>query len=803
MAPKAIILPPTTTHPSDLLRGAFAEQLLFSSSAINPMHSPWLDLCRLSNQSHIDSDNNSPPLPTSNSIVNGSRLTAVATEETAQSLRRFESAAECGQIDCILQQLRDHYHCEDRYCVRPVEHQQPARRYLRTLCKKEEIIRHCKWHKKRAETLKFGFLRFSCMDDCQQRVDDGEEPDQADADGGCQFNGKQTHYHCIETDCDKVYISTSDVQMHANYHRKTNAIRMQGFLRVRNLETCQEPDCPYANQQTTHFHCLRDGCQFTFKNKGEMEKHKVYHLKGEQLLSDGFKKFFKGDKCKFVNCRYDGKLNHIHCIRANCNYVFHSSGQLMSHKRKHEKSQQQTHLITGVGGHNHLSDCDTSSVSADNSLLDLSVGVRAGGGHCGSNGSDGQSLNSSANGINFPALHSAPHSLPSPTPTPGHHQQLKPVVSTPDAPNSSNNKVLQITSIDGLFNRKRGRPPKNRLVEVYNANHARTSYSPQNKFQGGAGLSLSPSESPQAIFASFKLDKSVTGGAGAAGGLSHGGMEGNSRGSIRKKPKLMEQKEPKYEEEGMRKEAKKPGVGLIKSTGIFFPNTSTPEPPPVTVEPDVYHSTSSNDSQGNEGQSREGARMIDKQTSKGNTTGRQCEEEDDEENTEHYGNGSPNMNPFGVNSHEISSRHTHSNPFVPNIFPVNVSAMEHNNNRETPTGIMSNLGMEWLKYAYQQPNPLMVFATTAALLAASINTSSNNPPGQPPTPANTHQQSQIEPQIPTAMDTSLLEYAKNMFIYNNFQQQQHQQLLGSKGGSLPGHGLELPANGHSLGELES
>lgn len=32
----------------------------------------------------------------------------------------------------------------------------------------------------------------------------------------------------------------------------------------------------------------------------------------------------------------------------------------------------------------------------------------------------------------------------------------------------SDPKLLQITSIDGFFNRKRGRPPKNRVVEVYN-----------------------------------------------------------------------------------------------------------------------------------------------------------------------------------------------------------------------------------------------------------------------------------------------------------------------------------------------
>ncbi|KAH8372092.1 hypothetical protein KR093_010072, partial [Drosophila rubida] len=50
----------------------------------------------------------------------------------------------------------------------------------------------------------------------------------------------------------------------------------------------------------------------------------------------------------------------------------------------------------------------------------------------------------------------------------------------------SSAQPTQITSIDGFFNRKRGRPPKNRFVEVYK----------------------SAQHSPQAIFTSFKLEKS-------------------------------------------------------------------------------------------------------------------------------------------------------------------------------------------------------------------------------------------------------------------------------------------------------
>ena len=152
----------------------------------------------------------------------------------------------------------------------------------------------------------------------------------------------------------QVYISTSDVQMHFNYHRKDNAIQREGFLRFRGAEDCHTTHCLYrginltrlarthypihftlssvhlsilvsclsssplpvtrshhrasndnckdhyypstarplnnslltsascnplqllliAGQRTTHFHCNRSSCQFTFKNKADMGRSK-------------------------------------------------------------------------------------------------------------------------------------------------------------------------------------------------------------------------------------------------------------------------------------------------------------------------------------------------------------------------------------------------------------------------------------------------------------------------------------------------------------------------------------------------
>ena len=45
----------------------------------------------------------------------------------------------------------------------------------------------------------------------------------------------------------------------------------------------------------------------------------------------------KNEACQFDSCRFSRVCNHIHCIREGCTYVLHSSGQLYSHKRKHER----------------------------------------------------------------------------------------------------------------------------------------------------------------------------------------------------------------------------------------------------------------------------------------------------------------------------------------------------------------------------------------------------------------------------------------------------------------------------------
>ncbi|KZS09994.1 Transcription factor castor-like protein [Daphnia magna] len=258
-------------------------------------------------------------------------------------VKRFASASECGSPFCKNLNYREHFHCLD--C------------HPRVFVKKEEMIRHFKWHKKRDESLQHGFMRYSPGDDCNDRY------------RGCPHNRKQTHYHCVKDTCDKVYISTSDVQMHANYHRKDSAIIQEGFQRFRATEDCATAHCAFNGQRTTHFHCRRPPCNYTFKNKADMEKHKSYHIKDEQLARDGFKKFMKNEACQFDNCRFSRVCNHIHCIREGCTYVLHSSGQLYSHKRKHERRDAELAYQDGAAGGNMAAIANTDSTGSNSNPL--------------------------------------------------------------------------------------------------------------------------------------------------------------------------------------------------------------------------------------------------------------------------------------------------------------------------------------------------------------------------------------------------------------------------------------------------
>ncbi|ETE60386.1 Zinc finger protein castor-like 1, partial [Ophiophagus hannah] len=258
-------------------------------------------------------------------------------------IARFSGSQHCGHIHCAYQ-YREHYHCLDPEC-----------NYQR-FTSKQDVIRHYNMHKKRDNSLQHGFMRFSPLDDCSVYYH------------GCHLNGKSTHYHCMQ-----VYTSTSDVMTHENFHKKNTQLINDGFQRFRATEDCGTVDCQFYGQKTTHFHCRRPGCTFTFKNKCDIEKHKSYHIKDDAYAKDGFKKFYKYEECKYEGCVYSKATNHFHCIRPGCGFTFTSTSQMTSHKRKHERRHIRSSGMLGLPASLLGAKENEQEESSNDDLIDFSA----------------------------------------------------------------------------------------------------------------------------------------------------------------------------------------------------------------------------------------------------------------------------------------------------------------------------------------------------------------------------------------------------------------------------------------------
>ncbi|KAK1159535.1 hypothetical protein AOXY_G22267 [Acipenser oxyrinchus oxyrinchus] len=306
-------------------------------------------------------------------------------------IARFSGSQHCGHLHCAYQ-YREHYHCLDPEC-----------NYQR-FTSKQDVIRHYNMHKKRDNSLQHGFMRFSPLDDCSVYYH------------SCHLNGKSTHYHCMQVGCNKVYTSTSDVMTHENFHKKNAQLINDGFQRFRATEDCGTVECQFYGQKTTHFHCRRPGCTFTFKNKCDIEKHKSYHIKDDAYAKDGFKKFYKYEECKYEGCVYSKATNHFHCIRAGCGFTFTSTSQMTSHKRKHERRHIRSSGVLGLSS-SFLVPKEEPDESSNDDLMDFSA-----------ISSKNSSLSASPT---TQQSSSVPHMLPTPTTAISSSQTVKPTTSLP------------------------------------------------------------------------------------------------------------------------------------------------------------------------------------------------------------------------------------------------------------------------------------------------------------------------------------------------------------------------------------
>ncbi|TRY98476.1 hypothetical protein DNTS_016628 [Danionella cerebrum] len=333
---------------------------------------------------------------TVSSVKNGLPPEKPATEDInvyQKYIARFSGSQHCGHVHCAYQ-YREHYHCMDPEC-----------NYQR-FTSKQDVIRHYNMHKKRDNSLQHGFMRFSPLDDCSVYYH------------GCHLNGKSTHYHCMQVGCNKVYTSTSDVMTHENFHKKNAQLINDGFQRFRAVEDCGTVGCQFYAQKTTHFHCRRPGCTFTFKNKCDIEKHKSYHIKDDAYAKDGFKKFYKYEECKYDGCVYSKATNHFHCIRQGCGFTFTSTSQMTSHKRKHERRHIRSSGVLGLTS-SFLMPKEEQEESSNDDLMDYSA-----------ISSKNSSLSASPTTQQSSTI---PQLLPTPTTTMSSSHSVKPTPALPPA----------------------------------------------------------------------------------------------------------------------------------------------------------------------------------------------------------------------------------------------------------------------------------------------------------------------------------------------------------------------------------
>ena len=107
----------------------------------------------------------------------------IVTTDYSRYFERFGSSLECRSAACKDMNYREHWHCIIPMCKG------------KDFAKKEEMIRHSKWHQKMDEAFKYGFRRVTPMDDCSEQV--------------CPTHPFQDFF-CLQSNCKRVSQNESE-----------------------------------------------------------------------------------------------------------------------------------------------------------------------------------------------------------------------------------------------------------------------------------------------------------------------------------------------------------------------------------------------------------------------------------------------------------------------------------------------------------------------------------------------------------------------------------------------------------------
>ncbi|KAG5838765.1 hypothetical protein ANANG_G00227050 [Anguilla anguilla] len=169
--------------------------------------------------------------------------------------------------------------------------------------------------------VKPGFLQFQDNDPCLAT--------------DCKYSNK-FHFHCLFGNCKYVCKTSGKAESHCLDHINPN----NNLVNVRDQFSYYSLQCLCPNQHCEfrmrgHYHCLRPGCYFVTNITTKLPWHVKKHEKAERRAANGFKYFTKREECGRLGCKYNQVNSHFHCIREGCQFSFLLKHQMTSHARKH------------------------------------------------------------------------------------------------------------------------------------------------------------------------------------------------------------------------------------------------------------------------------------------------------------------------------------------------------------------------------------------------------------------------------------------------------------------------------------
>ena len=161
---------------------------------------------------------------------------------------RVKYSEDCRYAKCTYKHMVTHFHCQRPDCGYGFSD-------------RSRIVQHKLRHERIDSITGCDFKQFRANVNCEYK--------------SCEYNSKSSHYHCLK--CDFVCTDTTKVTAHRKFHVKMENIASHGFQKYLSNDQCNFPSCNY-NKKQTHYHCMQENCNYTVLGLSQMTTHKFKHI---------------------------------------------------------------------------------------------------------------------------------------------------------------------------------------------------------------------------------------------------------------------------------------------------------------------------------------------------------------------------------------------------------------------------------------------------------------------------------------------------------------------------------------------